>query len=458
MKLYDTLRGEKQILKPENGEVKLYVCGINPYAPAHVGHALCYITFDVLRRYLEFQGYKVHHVQNFTDVEDNIIDAARRADIPIQELVDRYIAEFLEDMDALNIQRAHTYPRATQEIPKMLDIIKSLVDQGYAYAVEGNVYFRVTEFTDYGKLSHRTLDGMLAGARVEIAPGKDHPMDFVLWKAAKPDEPSWDSPWGRGRPGWHIECSAMSLRYLGSKVDIHGGGLDLIFPHHENEIAQTEAYTGQVPFVAFWLHNGLLRLDEAKMSKSLGNLVTVRDAIARSSGDALRLYLLSSHYRTSPTYSDAGLAAQKRAVDRLVQAVEIPEHSDFDGDALDATPFSEQFSLAMDDDLNTPQALATMFDLTREINSSKTLGIDVTGAQNSLRKMAGVLGLTLEVPRLGNMDIEPYLEILADLRNELRAAHQYEIADKVRDRLRELGVNLEDRSQGTRWNIQKPVS
>ena len=460
MKLYDTLRGQKEELQPRSDEVKLYVCGINPYAPAHVGHALSYVSFDVLRRYLEFRGYRVRHVQNFTDVEDNIIAAAQRAGVPIQELVERYIQEFFEDMDALNIQRAHAYPRATQEIPQILEMVRSLVDGGHAYAVDGDVYFRVTGFAGYGKLSHRSLEGMMAGARVEVAPGKEHPMDFVLWRAAKPDEPSWDSPWGPGRPGWHIECSAMSLHYLGPQVDIHGGGLDLVFPHHENEIAQTEAHTGQAPFVDFWLHNGLLRLDEAKMSKSLGNLVTVRDALARSSSDALRLYLLSSHYRSSPAYSDEGLEAQERAVERLRQALRAPEEETARGAPLDPAPLRGRFLEAMDDDLNTPQALAALFDLAREINGGRTHGGDVTEAQGTLRELAGVLGLTLEAPGRDGTSVDPALEnmvkALVQERDKLRAAHQYDNADAIRERLKGLGVTLEDGPQGARWSFGRP--
>ena len=313
MKLYDTLTGQKRELVPLGDVVKLYVCGINPYAPAHVGHALSYVSFDVLRRYLEFRGYQVLHVQNFTDVEDNIIAAAKRAGITITELTERYILEFFQDMDALNVTRAHVYPKATEEVPQIIEMVAGLVDKGYAYPVNGDVYFRVTRFHGYGKLSHRTLDGMMAGARIEVEVQKEHAMDFVLWKAAKPEEPSWESPWGPGRPGWHIECSAMNLHHLGEQVDIHGGGQDLVFPHHENEIAQIEAFTGVNPFSGFWLHNGLLRLDEAKMSKSLGNLVTVRDALEQFSPDALRLYFLSSHYRNPLAYGDDSIAGQERA-------------------------------------------------------------------------------------------------------------------------------------------------
>ena len=475
MKLYDTLTGQKRELVPLGDVVKLYVCGINPYAPAHVGHALSYVSFDVLRRYLEFRGYKVLHVQNFTDVEDNIIAAAKRAGITITELTERYILEFFQDMDALNVTRAHVYPKATEEVPQIIEMVAGLVDKGYAYPVNGDVYFRVTRFHGYGKLSHRTLDGMMAGARIEVEAQKEHAMDFVLWKAAKPEEPSWESPWGPGRPGWHIECSAMNLHHLGEQVDIHGGGQDLVFPHHENEIAQIEAFTGVNPFSGFWLHNGLLRLDEAKMSKSLGNLVTVRDALEQFSPDALRLYFLSSHYRNPLAYGDDSIAGQERAADRLRQAAAV-EDAQPAGEAADPEPFRRRFIEAMDDDLNTPQALAVLFDLAREINRGREAGRSIAGARESLRELSGVLGLTLETPRGSDSATVPLLELLEEFRagpaadppttaegivdllvarrTELRAERQFEAADRIRNRLQELGVALEDSAQGTRWSFR----
>ena len=475
MKLYDTLTGQKRELVPLGDVVKVYVCGINPYAPAHVGHALSYVSFDVLRRYLEFRGYQVLHVQNFTDVEDNIIAAAKRAGITITELTERYILEFFQDMDALNVTRAHVYPKATEEVPQIIEMVAGLVDKGYAYPVNGDVYFRVTRFHGYGKLSHRTLDGMMAGARIEVEAQKEHAMDFVLWKAAKPEEPSWESPWGPGRPGWHIECSAMNLHHLGEQVDIHGGGQDLVFPHHENEIAQIEAFTGVNPFSGFWLHNGLLRLDEAKMSKSLGNLVTVRDALEQFSPDALRLYFLSSHYRNPLAYGDDSIAGQERAADRLRQAAAV-EDAQPSGEAADPEPFRRRFIEAMDDDLNTPQALAVLFDLAREINRGREAGRSIAGARESLRELSGVLGLTLETPRGSDSATAPLLELLEEFRagpaadppttaesivdllvarrTELRAERQFEAADRIRHRLQELGVGLEDSAQGTRWSFR----
>ncbi|MDO8687660.1 MAG: cysteine--tRNA ligase, partial [Dehalococcoidales bacterium] len=322
MKVFNTLSGQKEEFLPQDDEVKMYVCGINPYADSHIGHALSYITFDVVRRYLEFRSYRVKHVENVTDVEDNIIATANRLGIPVTELTEKYTQRYLEDMDALNVLRAHFYPRATEETPKIIEMVQGLIDKGYAYPLKGDVYFRVSHVPDYGKLSNRNLDSMVAGMRIEPEAGKEHPMDFVLWKAAKPGEPSWQSPWGQGRPGWHIECSAMSLKYLGETFDIHGGGQDLVFPHHENEIAQSESFTGKKPFVKYWMHNGLLRLGEAKMSKSLGNLVTIREALAKHSADAIRIFILSSYYRAPLTYSEETLEAAEKGADRLRQAAQ----------------------------------------------------------------------------------------------------------------------------------------
>ena len=454
MKLHDTLTGQKRDFAPAGDTVKLYVCGVSPYSSAHVGHALSYVFFDVLRRYLEYRGYRVRHVQNFTDVEDNIIAAAQKAGTTIWDLTEGYIREYLDEMDALRVLRAHEYPKATEMVPQIVEMVQGLIDKGFAYAADGDVYFRVTRVSDYGKLSHRSLDGMMAGARVEVVAGKEHPMDFALWKAAKPGEPTWESPWGPGRPGWHIECSAMSLHLLGPGLDIHGGGADLVFPHHENEIAQSEAYTGQAPLASFWLHNGLLRQDDNKMSKSLGNLVTIRDALSQVGPDALRLYLLSSHYRSSLSYSEEGLAAQARSLGRLREAAAQPHTEKAGGAKLDASPFRERFLGAMDDDLNTPQALAALFDLARETNRLALEGGDVTEAQETLRELAGVLGLSLEQDPTALADAEPFLDLLVEVRQELRAARQFELADRLRQRLQDMGVALEDTPQGTRWRIR----
>ena len=455
MRLYNTLTGKEEEFAPADGKtVKMYVCGVTPYSATHVGHALSYVVFDVLRRYLEYQGFQVHHVQNFTDVDDKIIQRAKQDGLTEEALANRYIDDFFTTMDALNIQRADAYPRATQEIPSIIATIGTLVDKGYAYCAGGDVYFRITKSADYGKLSHRTLEGMVAGARVRVDEDKEHPMDFVLWKGAKTGEPSWDSPWGPGRPGWHIECTTMSLDQLGDPLDIHGGGLDLVFPHHENEIAQSEAYTGRTPFARYWVHNGLLQLGEDKMSKSLGNLVSVEEALTRYSADALRIYFLDSHYRSPLAYSEEGAAARERSFERVRHAL---RPSDASGESLDPQPFKQTFLNAMDDDLNTPQAIAALFDLAREINRSKELGLEVAQAQDTLRHLGGILGLTFQERAAagpGHLAAKPFIDLLVTTRTELRQAKQYALADRIRDGLAQEGVVVEDTAQGTEWQYQ----
>ena len=454
MKLYNTLSGQVEEFVPADGNlVKMYVCGVTPYSATHVGHALSYVVFDTLRRYLEHRGYEVRHVQNFTDIDDKIIQRAQESGISEDELVEEFIGDYFHTMDALNIQRASEYPRATREIPRIIDAIAGLIDRGHAYPAAGDVYFRVTSKDDYGKLSHRTLDSMIAGARIQVDENKEHPMDFVLWKGAKPGEPSWESPWGPGRPGWHIECTAMSLEYLGEQLDIHGGGQDLVFPHHENEIAQSECYTGARPFSRYWMHNGLLQLGSDKMSKSLGNLVSVVEALERYSPDAMRLYFLSSHYRSPLAYSDEGAAAVERSLERVRRAL-IPSNGS--GPEVDAETHRARFAAAMDDDLNTPQAVAALFDLARDINRGRDAGQSVGSGQDALRELGGVLGLTFEdrVSPEDNLAAAPFIDLLVSVRTELRAARQFALADQIRDGLAEQGVTLEDGPQGTQWQRQ----
>lgn len=450
MKVWNTLTGRKEDFVPEHDPVRMYVCGVTPYSESHIGHAMSSIVFDMIRRYLEFRGYRVRYVQNFTDVDDKIINRANQLGVPPEVLAETYVQQYLADMDALNVKRADVYPRVTTEIPAIIEMIRTLIDKGYAYTVDGDVYYRVQRFPDYGKLSHRTLEGMMAGARIDVDEHKEHPMDFALWKAAKPGEPAWDSPWGRGRPGWHIECSAMAVRHLGESVDIHGGGQDLEFPHHENEVAQSEAATGVVPFAKYWMHNGLLRLGDEKMSKSLGNLVTIRDALAKHSGDALRMLVLTSNYRSPLTYTDAALDAAERGVDRLREALR-PSEPAAGAEQLDPTAYRAKFIEAMDDDFNTAQAIATLFDLARDINRGRDQGLDVATAQATLRELAGVLGFRLQEPQDATMTAAPFIDLLVELRADLRAAKNFAAADKVRERLAALGVALEDSPQGTTW-------
>ncbi len=456
MRLYNTLTGQAQEFVPSDGNtVKMYVCGVTPYSSTHVGHALSYVIFDVLRRYLEFSGYDVRHVQNFTDVDDKIIQRAQEQGIDSGELAERFIQDFFRTMDALNVQRAHVYPRATQEIEPIIETIKDLVDKDYAYPASGDVFFRVTRSEDYGKLSHRTLDGMIAGARVEVDENKEHPMDFALWKGSRPGEPAWDSPWGPGRPGWHIECTAMATTYLGESLDIHGGGQDLIFPHHENEIAQSEASTGHKPFSRYWVHNGLLRLGEDKMSKSLGNLVSVEEALERHDPDSLRLYFLSSHYRSPLQFTEEGCAAMSRSTERLRHA--LRRDDDNTGQALDPAPYREKFLEAMDDDLNTPRALAVLFDMARDINRCQDSGGQAKDAQAELRRLSGILGVTFAEPSASTQEslaAKPFIELLLETRTQLRKAKEFSLADQIRQGLEIEGVIVEDTAQGTNWEYR----
>ena len=464
MKVYNTLSKQKEEFQPAGDPVKMYVCGVTPYDTAHVGHAMSYVTFDMIRRYLEYKGYHLKVVQNFTDIDDKIIARANRLGISPEDLTKRYIEEYLTDMDALGIKRADVYPRATQEIDKIIKVVQGLIDKGMAYESGGDVYFRVTRDPDYGKLSGRSLREMEAGARVEPGAGKEDPMDFTLWKAAKPGEPHWPSPWGEGRPGWHIECTAMVLRYLGEQIDIHGGGQDLIFPHHENEIAQSESYTGLVPFARYWFHNGLLQLGEQKMSKSLGNLVTVREALEQYGADAVRLFILTSHYRSPLTYTDEALESAARGVERLRtamraalrQGTETTEGTDLRQRAQAA---KAGFIQAMDDDFNSPAALAQLFDLARDINRAAEQGTSAEAlaeAKQTLAELAGVLGFTLAEPEQERaVEVKPFVDLLVEMRQELRRAKQYQLADRVRQQLGELGVILEDRPEGTVWRFGK---
>ena len=456
MKVYNTLSGQKEEFLPQGDEVKVYVCGINPYADCHIGHAMSYIVFDVVRRYLQFRGYKVKYVQNITDIEDNIIATSNRLGIPVRELTEKYTQRYFEDMDALNVNRADIYPKATEEIPKIIEVVQGLVDKGYAYPAGGSVYFRVRNVSDYGKLSHRSLESMMSAENALGSDDKESPMDFVLWKAAKPGEPSWESPWGPGRPGWHIECSAMSLKYLGNTLDIHGGGQDLVFPHHENEIAQSESFTGIKPFVKYWLHNGLVQLGEEKMSKSLGNLITIREALEKYSPDAIRIFVLSSHYRSPLTYSEEALEAAERGVERLRQTVVRGELGEKEptGEMISET-YRKRFSDAMDDDFNTAQALAGLFDLAHDINRASEAGYSVALAQQVLLELANILGLTLKLAERLPLDAKPFIELLISTRSQLREARQWQQADMVRDKLAELGIALEDTPKGTVWKHKR---
>ena len=456
MRVYNTLSGQKEEFVPQGDEVTMYVCGVTPYSDSHFGHAMNHITFDVVHRFLLFRGYKVKYVQNITDIEDKIIDRAAKLGVSTEELVAKHTESYFEDMDALNVLRADVYPRATEEIDEIVRVVNGLVDKGFAYPAGGSVYFRVGSVPDYGKLSHRNVEAMEASEGAVGSGEKEHPMDFALWKASKPGEPSWDSPWGKGRPGWHIECSAMSLKYLGDTIDIHAGGQDLVFPHHENEIAQSESFTGKKPFARYWLHNGMVQLREEKMSKSLGNLVTIKEALDRYSADAIRVFVLSSHYRGPLTYSEEALEAAERGAERLRQAARGERAAGAAvGGGPDAGEFRERFIAAMDDDFGTAQAIAVLFDLARQVNRADEAGLDASDARNTLGDLAGVLGLTLETPEMPFVGAEPFIDLLMSIRVRLREAKQYQLADEIRAGLAELGVALEDTAQGTVWRRKR---
>jgi cysteinyl-tRNA synthetase len=469
IQIYSTLSRSKIPLEPvEPGVVKMYVCGVTVYDQAHIGHAMSALIFDVVRRYLEFRGLAVQHVVNFTDVDDKIINRANALGRDPRELAESYIAEFLDDLKALNVKPAHTYPRATETMGEILRFIHDLIARGYAYEAGGDVYFRVQADPDYGKLSGRRLEDMIAGTRFEVDERKESAADFALWKSAKPGEPAWDSPWGPGRPGWHIECSAMNLKHLGERIDIHGGGTDLIFPHHENEIAQTESLTGK-SFARIWMHNGMLQIQTRqadgsfkaeKMSKSLGNVVTIREFLREhKDADILRLIVLSSDYRSPLVYGATVVADQKAKLARLRGALEPANGSQTEGPAAEqlaavAEASRGRFVEVMDDDFNTSGALAVLFELVRAINVARDAGLGgepFAAAQEQLRELAGVLGLQLTPAQSNQQDIAPFVELLIELRAELRKAKQYALADTVRTRLTDLGVILEDGPQGTRW-------
>ncbi len=468
LQIYNTLtRTTEPFTTLEPGVVRMYVCGVTPYDEAHIGHAMSAVVFDVIRRYLEHCGYRVQHIVNFTDVDDKVIARAAQLGRDALELSSELAEEFLAQLRALNVQPATAYPRVTQTIPEIIAFVQGLIDSGHAYATDGDVYFRVASDPDYGKLSGRSLDEMLVGTRFEVDARKESPADFALWKAARPGEPAWESPWGPGRPGWHIECSAMSMKHLGEQIDIHGGGSDLVFPHHENEIAQSESLTGK-PFARYWVHNGMLQLvnpktrQVEKMSKSLGNVVTVASFLEQYDPDVFRLIVLSSSYRSPLTYNGEVAADNARKLERLLTGLQPASGASEEGAAVAAlaaavTTANADFRAAMDDDFNSAGALAALFELVRAINSARDAGVGgapFAAAQRALRELAGVLGLRLSPrPKGRRQDIAPFVELLVEVRNELRKARQFALADMVRGRLAELGVTLEDGPQGTRWKL-----
>ena len=458
VQIYNTLTRRKEPFETlEPGVVRMYVCGPTVYAPAHVGHAMSTVVFDVLHRYLEYRGYRVTHVMNYTDVEDKIIQRAREQGETPEALATRHRLEYERHMQDLNVLVPTIRPQASLEMPAILGMIEPRMEKGSAYAVDGDVYFRVGRDPDYGRLSGRKVEEMRAGAGLKVDELKEDPADCALWKATKEGEPSWPSAWGAGRPGWHIECSAMNLRYLGEQIDLHGGGNDLVFPHHENEIAQTESVTGR-PFARYWVHNGMVQLGGEKMSKSIGNLVTVEAFLARHEADAFRFLVLNSGYRSPLTFTDDVVEQAERGLERLRGGLKRGAVSGGGGPGL-AEPAAEArqgFEDAMDDDFNTPGALSHLFELVRSIHQAQDHGASaelLEPAQRTLRELAGVLGLRLEAKRFDDRRAGPLLDLLVDVRRELRQVQQWALADQIRDRLAEQGILLEDGKDGTRWVI-----
>ena len=461
MKVFNTMTRKKEELIPLNpGEIKMYSCGPTVYNYFHIGNARPFIIFDILRRYLEYRGYKVTFVQNFTDVDDKIIKKAKEENKTEKEIADIYIGEYMKDAEGLIIRKADYHPRVTEHIPEIINLIKRIEDNGLTYTVNGNVYYNTKKFSDYGKLSKQNIDELEAGARVDVGDEKQNPMDFVLWKSQKPGEPAWESPWGLGRPGWHIECSAMSMKYLGETMDIHSGGQDLIFPHHENEIAQSEGATGK-PFANYWMHNGFINIDNEKMSKSLGNFFTVREISRQYDLEVVRFFMISSHYRSPINFSKELLDSIKNSLERLYIAKKnllylLEKAQDEDGNEeeknlrIKLLKHKDRFIEAMDDDLNTADAVSSIFDLVRDINSEingNTSKETVLYAYNLYMELASVLGL-LNKEEEG---IDDNIEILIAERQKAREEKNWALADKIREDLNSKGIILEDTPSGVKW-------
>jgi cysteinyl-tRNA synthetase len=460
--IYNTLTRQKEPLETLLPDVVfMYVCGPTVYDKAHVGHAMSSLVYDIIRRYLEYSRLEVRHVMNYTDVDDKVIIRANDLGVDPLDLAEEHIKEYTGHMKALNVLLATEYPRATQEIPHIITMVADLIDQEHAYEVNGDVFFRVNSKEDYGKLSGRKLEDMQAGARIDINEDKENPMDFVLWKASKPGEPSWDSPWGRGRPGWHIECSAMNLHHLGEQIDIHGGGNDLIFPHHENEIAQTESLTGK-PFARYWVHNGMLQFSGDKMSKSIGNIVSIEQFLEEHDPDTLRMMVLNSSYRSPLTFNEEVISQAESNLERLRLALRPGSQQGNPVSEEIKTALDDQmqaslkgFIAAMDDDFNTAGALGNLFDQVRAINQARDAGVPqsaLDGAQVLLRELAeDVFGLRLERSETENQQAAPFIDLLVELRSLLREQKLWELSDQVRDQLDDLGILIEDSKDGTTW-------
>ncbi|MEZ4501830.1 MAG: cysteine--tRNA ligase [Dehalococcoidia bacterium] len=480
MRLTNTLTGRIDTLEPlEAGRIGIYVCGVTPYAPSHIGHATSLIVYDALVRYLRWPGnaaggYEVTFVSNYTDVDDRLIDRGHELNQDPLDLANENIARWEQEQEALGLLPPDVRPRVSTEIPAIIALIERIIEAGHAYVTPaGDVYFRVRSKADYGKLSHRNIDELRSGTRFEPGEDKEFALDFALWKAQKPGEPAWPSPWGDGRPGWHIECSAMAQRYLGTTFDIHGGGSDLVFPHHENEVAQSEAANGPGTFARLWMHNGMVLRDGEKMSKSLGNVIEVREALERWTPDAIRVFILTSGYRQPNNITDDAMEAAQRAVDRLANALEAASSASKGAPAVDASAERARFVEAMEDDLNTAQAMAAMFDLARAINRGRDEGHDIGDAQHVLYELAWVLGLRLEretpadavdAEALGGVaaqfgveaggEVAVVVEALLARRADARQAKDFATSDAVRDALLGIGIEVKDTPEGATWNVK----
>ncbi len=503
LQVYNTLTRKKELFETiEPGKVRMYVCGPTVYDKAHVGHAMSALVFDIIRRYLQYSSYEVRHIMNFTDVDDKIILRAAKLGVDPFELAEGYIQQFAKHLEDLNILKATFNPRATGEMENIIKLVQGLIDKGFAYETGGDVYFRVEKLADYGKLSGRKLEDMRAGARIEVDGRKENPMDFAMWKTAKPGEPAWDSPWGKGRPGWHIECSAMSCAHLGEQIDIHGGGNDLIFPHHENEIAQSEAFSGK-PFARYWIHNGMLQLSGEKMSKSIGNLVTIEEFLSKHSADTLRFMVLNSGYRGPLTFNDEVIGQAERALERLASGLKPSqtEASGLTAEQLKALNSQTEktrsgFKECMDDDFNSSGAMGNLFDLVRALNQARADGStneQLREAQELIKELISVLGITLQkieslIPaepykptlneilievknvepyqssgefrsmvgnfenqfnNIGSSDIFTFGDSLVELRDISRNLRAFGTADYLREKLNDLGFSVEDSKGGT---------
>ncbi|WML24249.1 cysteine--tRNA ligase [Neobacillus sp. OS1-33] len=460
IQLYNTLTRKKETFVPlEEGKVKMYVCGPTVYNYIHIGNARPAIVFDTVRRYMEYRGYEVHYVSNFTDVDDKLIRAANQLGESVPAIADRFINAYYEDVTALGCQKADVHPRVMENMDIIIDFISQLVEKGYAYESAGDVYFRTRKFDDYGKLSHQSIDDLQVGARIEVGDRKQDDLDFALWKAAKEGEIYWESPWGLGRPGWHIECSAMAKKYLGETIDIHAGGQDLTFPHHENEIAQSEALSGKL-FSRYWMHNGYINIDNEKMSKSLGNFVLVHDIIKKHNPQVLRFFMLSVHYRNPINYSEELLESTRAAFERLTTSYQNLKHrKEASTDLTDTNQewlekiakLHQEYIEAMDDDFNTAKAISVLFDLSKLANYyllEKNTAVEVIDAfTTQFEELFHVLGLTFEKEEM----LDEEIDALIEKRIQARKDRNFQLSDQIRDQLKEMNIILEDTPQGTRW-------